>query len=1320
MIDYRIGQVGNLQTSLDQANEREKEYKWLTAVKSYKKAASFTLKKKDYEKGGIIHQRIGYCLYRSALQAKSKKNFIARMQQAISAYQESNEFLEKVRGTNAQIHHGKAMNLYINSLLEEDSSTKQGHLDKCWELGREAVRLLEKTTDYVEIGKACNILLVFLIDRLGIEWKPKSREKIVEEGIEYGEKAITNFSKVKDVAQLSRAYILASYINRHGAFARGATSGEREERRTKALNYPKKGLELSESINDRYLIGLSSLHLGSAHLDILGSTGIQDAHLFEKALQCGLLTKNNLLIADALFGLEFASHWRVVVQEDPEKARKEYRKLCEYGEEAIRHYNLVGCNSGAAMAYNMMLNSIEEVSNMETSPRKRLQFIERRVEIGYKGLKLARLANSMVATSLMSSVLGTVLVIRARVEREPHQKTNLLKKALKHIEESISIQKTATALSSLEPIEGNLALAYWSLSLSQTELANIEESTEESKSMLKNAIENMQLVSEYWQLWIKSPWTRMEKPHLYFEGMIHMKKGKTLNQLYTITNEKKSLLEGIKAFEKSAEANDNAGLPSREAEAYWQIAKSYDQLADYSQSATNFSKASEMYTIAAEKMSQLGGFYMDYAIYMQAWSQIEKARISHAREDYSKATEYYRKAAILHESTRRWNHLNCNYYAWAQLEKGVDLSRKEQTQKAKERFQKATHLFKEAKKAIQRKLVHSESDVEQLELHNLIKTSDIRLEYCLGRILFEEARIFDKEGDHTSSSKKFGLAADIFEKIAVEVDSEHEQSELEFTTYLCRGWQNMALAEAEASPDHYSVASKLFQEARNHSTNEKTKKLVLGHSHFAKALEAGMRFEDDREMGSYSTATQHLESAASYYLKAGFKSASDFSKATQHLLDAYVYVDNAKKEDDLDKKAKYYLMAERVLQASVSSYMDARHPEKSEEAQRLLGTVRDERELATSLSEVFHAPIVRAGATATFSTPTMTQEKPVGLEKFEHADIEASISLSEIQARIGDDINLKIDIVNAGKGPALLMRIEEVLPKGFELSKKTEFYSMVKNQLDLNGKRLLPLKTEVITLSLKPIIKGNFNFKPRILYMDETGENRIYQLESLEIQVSKTLPGRLATGLKSLDGLLLGGIPEHYSVLLMSQSHNEKEKLIKSFISQGIKEKQTIFHVITRTDGSRALAEEFQSSYYLFLCNLQADKIIRDMPNVYKLKGVENLTQISIALSSALRRLPKTLTGPRRACIEIISDVLLQHHALQTRRWLNALIPELKAHGFTTLAVINPGMHPAQEVHAVLDLFDGEINIDESESKNFLRIKRMNDHRYLTKALDLQ
>ncbi|NIU39595.1 hypothetical protein GWN65_06420, partial [Candidatus Bathyarchaeota archaeon] len=78
--------------------------------------------------------------------------------------------------------------------------------------------------------------------------------------------------------------------------------------------------------------------------------------------------------------------------------------------------------------------------------------------------------------------------------------------------------------------------------------------------------------------------------------------------------------------------------------------------------------------------------------------------------------------------------------------------------------------------------------------------------------------------------------------------------------------------------------------------------------------------------------------------------------------------------------------------------------------------------------------------------------------------------------------------------------------------------------------------------------------------------------------------------------------------------------------------------------------------------------MIKSLPNVFKLKGVENLTNIEIALISAFRGLEKSPNGPRRACIEIISDVLLQHHAVTTRRWLAGLLPDLRSKGFTTLA----------------------------------------------------
>ena len=231
--------------------------------------------------------------------------------------------------------------------------------------------------------------------------------------------------------------------------------------------------------------------------------------------------------------------------------------------------------------------------------------------------------------------------------------------------------------------------------------------------------------------------------------------------------------------------------------------------------------------------------------------------------------------------------------------------------------------------------------------------------------------------------------------------------------------------------------------------------------------------------------------------------------------------------------------------------------------------------------------------------------------------------------------------------------------------------------------------------------------------------------EPVTIEIPEVvLPGRISTGYKDLDNMLFGGIPENYAVILTSPSCDEKDLLIRKFLEAGAKEGQITFYLTTEASGVRALTEEFQSNFYLFICNPQANTIIKSSPNVSKLKGVENLTDISIALSSAFRRVDTSITGPKRACIEIVSDVLLQHRAVQTRRWLTGLIPQLKAKGFTTLAVMNPQMHSPQEVHAILGLFEGEINIYEKESEKglekFLKIRKMYNQRYLESKLPLR
>ena len=108
---------------------------------------------------------------------------------------------------------------------------------------------------------------------------------------------------------------------------------------------------------------------------------------------------------------------------------------------------------------------------------------------------------------------------------------------------------------------------------------------------------------------------------------------------------------------------------SRVAECFWKTAQTYDALGEHLKAAENFDHASNSYRSAAERIPQLKDFYQDHALYMQAWTEIEKARHHHERQEYGLAKEHFEKAADLHKSLKRWSYLEPNYSAWAQVER---------------------------------------------------------------------------------------------------------------------------------------------------------------------------------------------------------------------------------------------------------------------------------------------------------------------------------------------------------------------------------------------------------------------------------------------------------------------------------------------------------------------------------------------------------------------------------------------------------------------------------------------------------------------------
>jgi hypothetical protein len=245
-----------------------------------------------------------------------------------------------------------------------------------------------------------------------------------------------------------------------------------------------------------------------------------------------------------------------------------------------------------------------------------------------------------------------------------------------------------------------------------------------------------------------------------------------------------------------------------------------------------------------------------------------------------------------------------------------------------------------------------------------------------------------------------------------------------------------------------------------------------------------------------------LEGAAKYYLKAGLETDSEYAKASKLLLDAYVYMDKASKEEDETKKAKLYAMTEKVLQASASAFSKANYPKRRDQAAMLLKKVKEEKEMAVALSEVLLAPDL-VSKTMELSAPMPSHESAVGLERFEHADVQVAVLARKKDLKVGEVLDLQIELVNAGKAPAQLTKIEGIAPSGFEVVAKPDGYRLEDNYIAMKGKRLDSLKTDEVSLTLKAVEAGVFIIKPSILYLDETGSYKSFETAGVEITVKE-------------------------------------------------------------------------------------------------------------------------------------------------------------------------------------------------------------------------
>lgn len=1080
-----------LEAILDEAGQREKENDWTAAEKLYENCLSLVPKTGNSLKAGELLEKIGSCHRRAATQADNRESFSEHMTSAMEAYSKAGKLYEISENKQAEASRCLGKAYYIKYWLAPTSIEKKELLDKYHELKTRVFKLYEETHNEAELGKAYNELLTCLCesdsDRATLEWDWTKRSKMITEALRYGEHAINTFSQLGDNHELGQACALTGKLYET---ARYLTESEEKKKEygQKSLTYLQKAQGLCEKAHDPYLSSLVNIWLGISKYDWEGNLTASLTY-FEGAMLQAKQIKDRYLMGHAAHCLAYVAYWMSILEQDQDKRKQGIKNAIKHEEEAIKYFI---ASSYVPVSFWILPDSYSALAQEEIHLEEKLGLLEKAATTGRETLRYAKDSGYFPRPDWgVYHGLSKALCYLSTLKTQADEKRALCEEALEYREESVKIAEQATPFDhwNIGVFRNYLALVY-------AELAAIEVDKSKKQELLEKAVQSMQTSLDSCLKRLKiSP-----KPSLYVTvGKYHENYARILNQLHLLTGDPVHLRKAVDVYKGAIDAYDKINWHSYTAEIYWRIASLYDKLDEYSEAAENFQRASEKYRLSAQLTAPLRDFYLDHASYLQAWSLTEKAKHNHIEEEYSQSRAYYEKAANIYKELKLWSYLAPNYSAWAHLEHGEDLSRKEKIKEAKVTFQQAAELFTKAKASLEAATTRIENNDEKDQALTLTKASEVRREYCKGRMILEEARMHDREGNTALSAEKYSQATKVFQEVAEALDEASEQKELHLTINFCQAWEKLKLAEQGVTPALFTESSKLFEKTKQYSSREKTSQLAMGNSALCKALEAATRFEASRDLKLYAIAKQNMESAANYYLKAGDEKASTWINANEALLDAYVYTSKAETEIAHDEKIRQYQLAEKYLERSAQLYEKAGYTGKRDETLKALAKVKEKREFALSLNEAIKPPTA-ASSTTVFSVPASTKEEAVGLERFEHANIQAHLTVPE-EAILGEEFEVRIDLANVAKETGLLVRIDELIPAAFELAKEPAAYLIEGRSLNAKGKQLPPQKVESLTISLKATQTGNFQLCPQVIYVDELGKFKKFKCEPVQILI---------------------------------------------------------------------------------------------------------------------------------------------------------------------------------------------------------------------------
>jgi hypothetical protein len=143
------------------------------------------------------------------------------------------------------------------------------------------------------------------------------------------------------------------------------------------------------------------------------------------------------------------------------------------------------------------------------------------------------------------------------------------------------------------------------------------------------------------------------------------------------------------------------------------------------------------------------------------------------------------------------------------------------------------------------------------------------------------------------------------------------------------------------------------------------------------------------------------------------------------------------------------------------------------------------------------------------------------------------------ELKVNGEVNVQISIVNVAKEPCMLVRIDNLIPSGFEVSGAPSHGVVENDSLNLQGRLLGSLRMESIQLRFKANKVGVAKLNPQIIFVNRSGGSKTAKTRGVTIVVHPQLSFKFSTeAAEKVFDFLVRSFVQDYMQLRMTLEHS--------------------------------------------------------------------------------------------------------------------------------------------------------------------------------------